>query len=81
MRVLSANEVVKIVLKKGNSNILHLYLGLMGEINNKRIVSVINTINGDQINIYICELYISIKIMQNSSNKSISKVDRVYIDL
>lgn len=85
MRVLSAREVVKKALKKGKDNIFHTRLGYISETHNKRIISIIDNINGDLTKIYFCELYISIKITRNLGTKSMSKIttklDRVHMDL
>ena len=85
MRTLSAHEVVKKILRKSKNNILYARLGNMGETHSKKIISMVDNIDGDPTKICFCESYISAKIMQNPSNKPISevttKMNRVYIDL
>ncbi len=85
MRALSAREVVKKTLKKGKNNILHARLGYMGETYSKRIVSMVDDIDGDPTKICFCESCISAKITRNLSTKPMSevttKLGRVNMDL
>lgn len=57
----------------------------MDETYSKRIISIVNDIDGDLSKIYFCKLCINLKIMQNPSKKPMSevttKLDRVYMDL
>ena len=69
MRALSAREVVKKALRKGKNDILHTGLRYMGETHNKKIVSIVDDIDGNLTKICFCESYISAKITQNPSTK------------
>lgn len=77
--------MVNKALKKGKNDILHIYLGYINETYNKRVISIIDDINGDPSKIYFCESYISSKIMRDLSKKPVLKVTtklgRVNIDL
>lgn len=85
MRALFAYEVVKKALKKGKNNIFYIYLGHIDETYSKKIISIINNIDGDSTKICFYELCISAKIIRNLSTKPMSevttKLGRVYIDL
>lgn len=85
VRVLSAQEVVKKALKKGNNDIIHARLGHIGETYSKTIILILDDIDKDPNKSSFYKSYIYSKIMQNLSNKSISKVitklGKVYIDL
>lgn len=85
IKALSAQEIVKKALKEDKNNILHTCLRYMSETQSKRIVSIVNDIDDNQIKICFYESYIDVKITQNLSIKPMSKVTtklgRVYIDL
>ena len=77
--------MVKKALKKSKNYILHARLGYMGKIYIKKIVSMVDDIDGNPTKICFYNSCISIKIMQNLSTKPISevstKLDRVHVDL
>ena len=85
MRALSAREVVKKALRKGKNDILHARLGHMGETHSKKIISMVDNIDGDPTKICFCESCISAKITRNPSSKPMSevttKMGRVHMDL
>ena len=77
--------VVK-AFKKGKNNILYARLGYMDETYGKKIVLIIDNIDGNPTKICFCNYKscTNTKIMQNLSNKPMSevttKLDRVHID-
>ena len=86
MRALYAREVVTKALKNGKNDILHARLGHMGETHGKKIISMVDDIDGDPTKIcfYDCKSCTGTKITQNPSNKPMSevttKLDRVHMD-
>ena len=85
IRALFTCEFVKKALKKGKNDIFHIRLRHIGEIHSKKIIVIVDNIDGNPNKICFCELYISVKITRNPSTKLLSKVSiklgRIYIDL
>lgn len=74
MRELSTKKVFKKALKKGKNDIFYAYLGQICETYSKKIILIIDDINGNLTKICFYESYISAKITQNSSTKLISEI-------
>lgn len=76
--------MVKKVLKKGKDNIFYIYLRYISKIYNKKIVIIVDNINGNLIKICFYKSYISTKIKKNLSTKLISKIttklDKIHIN-
>ena len=85
MKALSACEGVKKALRKGKNDILHARLGHIGETHSKKIILIVDNINGNLTKICFCELCISAKKTRNPSSKPMLevtiKMGRVYMDL
>ena len=85
MKVLPTREMVKKVLKKGKNDIFYARLGHIDETHSKKIISIVDNIDGDPTKICFYASYISAKIMQNPSSKPMSevitKIDKMHMDL
>lgn len=67
-------KIFRKVLKKGKNNVFYIYLAHIGKTHSKRVIFIGDNINQDLNKISFYELYISLKIIQDSSKKFISKV-------
>lgn len=72
-------------MKKGKNDILYIHYKRISETHNKKIISILDNIDGDLNKIYFCNLGIDAKIIKNPSVKPMSeiitKLGKMHIDL